>query len=73
MLKVLGYRDREIDKSLLRFHPILLPVGILLPVPCVYVAANAFFLVMVDFGVMLIDTYIETKSYLAAILLTAGC
>ena len=73
MLKVLGYRDRQIDKILLRSHHILLPIGILLSVPCVYVAADAFFLLMVDFGVMLIDTYIEAKSYLIAILLTSGC
>lgn len=73
MLKVLGYRDRQIDKILLRSHHVLLPIGILLSVPCVYVAADAFFLLMVDFGVMLIDTYIEAKSYLIAILLTSGC
>lgn len=36
-------------------------------------AANAFFLLMVDYGVMLIDTYIEPESYLISILLTAGC
>ncbi len=73
MLKVLGYRDRQINKIILRSHHILLPVGILLSVPCVYAAAKAFFLLMVDFGVMLIDTYIEPKSYLISILLTAGC
>lgn len=73
MLKVLGYRDRQINKIVLRSHHILLPVGILLSVPCVYAAAHAFFLFMVDFGVMLIDTYIEPESYLISILLTAGC
>ncbi len=73
MLKVLGYRDRQINKIVLGVHHILFPVGILLSVPCVYAAANAFFLLMVDYGVMLIDTYIEPESYLVAILLTAGC
>lgn len=73
MLKVLGYRDQQINKIVLRSHHILLPVGILLSVPCVYVAADAFFLLMVDYGVMLIDTYIEPKSYAVSILLTAGC
>ncbi len=73
MLKVLGYRDRQINKILLRSHHILLPVGILLSVPCVYVAADAFFLLMVDYGVMLIDTYIAPESYLISVLLTAGC
>ena len=73
MLKVLGYRDRQINKIVLGVHHVLFPIGILLSVPCVYAAANAFFLLMVDYGVMLIDTYIEPKSYLVSILLTAGC
>lgn len=73
MLKVLGYRDGQINKIVLRVHHVLLPAGILLSVPCVYVAAHAFFLLMVDYGVMLIDTYIEPKSYLISILLTSGC
>lgn len=73
MLKVLGYRDRQIHKIVLRSHHILLPIGILLSVPCVYVAADAFFLLMTDYGVMLIDTYIRPKSYLISIFLTTGC
>lgn len=73
MLKVLGYRDKQINRIILRSHHILLPVGILLSIPCVYAAAHAFFLLMVDYGVMLIDTYIEPKSYVISILLTAGC
>ena len=73
MLKVLGYRDKQINKIILRSHHILLPVGILLSIPCVYAAAYAFFLLMVDYGVMLIDTYIEPKSYVISIFLTGGC
>lgn len=73
MLKVLGYRDKQINKIILRSHHILLPVGILLSIPCVYAAAHAFFLLMVDYGVMLIATYIEPKSYVISILLTASC
>ena len=73
MLKVLGYRDSQINKIVLEVHHVLLPIGILLSVPCVYAAANAFFLLMVDYGVMLIDTYIEPESYVISILLTAGC
>lgn len=73
MLKVLGYRDNQINRIVLRSHHVLLPLGILLAVPCVYAAAHAFFLLMVDYGVMLIDTYIEPKSYIISILLTVGC
>lgn len=73
MLKVLGYRDKQINKIILRSHHILLPIGILLSIPCVYATAHAFFLLMVDYGVMLIDTYVEVKSYVISILLTVGC
>lgn len=73
MLKVLGYRDKQINKIILRSHHILLPIGILLSIPCVYAAAHAFFLLMVDYGVMLIDISIEAKSYVISILLTGGC
>ncbi len=73
MLKVLGYRDGQINKILLRVHHVLLPIGILLSVPCVYGAAHVFFLWLVDYGVMLMDTYIAPKSYLISILLTSGC
>lgn len=73
MLKVLGYRDKQINKIVLRAHHILLPIGILISIPCTYVTAHAYFLMMVDYGVMLIDTYISFKSYLISILLTVGC
>lgn len=73
MLKVLGYRDGQINKIILRSHHVLLPMGIVLSIPCVYAAARAFFLLMTDYGVMLIDIYIEAKSYVISILLTAGC
>lgn len=73
MLKVLGYRDREIDKIVLRAHHILLPLGIIAAIPCVYATSRVFFIWMVDYGVMLIDTYIEPESMVISILLTAGC
>lgn len=73
MLKVLGYRDKQINRIVLNSHHVLLPLGILLAVPCVYAAAHAFFLLMVDYGVMLIDTYIQPKTYIISILLTTGC
>lgn len=73
MLKVLGYGDKQINKIVLRAHHILLPIGILLSIPCTYAAAHAFFLMMVDYGVMLIDAYISFKSYFLSILLTVAC
>lgn len=73
MLKVLGYRDKQINRIVLRAHHVLLPLGMLLALPCVYGAANAFFLMMVDYGVMLMEVSIEPKSYIISILLTSGC
>ncbi len=73
MLKVLGYQDTQIDRIVLSSHHILLPVGILLSIPAVYAAARAFFLMMVDYGVMLMDTYVSPKSYIIAIGLTVLC
>lgn len=73
MLKVLGYDDRRIDRLILRSHHILLPLGILLSVPVTYGAARAFFLLMVDYGVMLMDVYVSPKSYCLSILLTSCC
>ncbi len=73
MLKVLGYQDKQIDRIVLTSHHILLPIGILLSVPAVYAAGDAFFLMMKDYGVMYIDTYIEPKSFVISIGLTALC
>ncbi len=73
MLKVLGYDDRRINRIVLRSHHILLPIGILLSIPFTYGAAHAFFLMMVDYGVMLMDVYVSPKSYVISIFLTMAC
>lgn len=73
MLKVLGYDDRRINRIVLRAHHALLPVGILLSVPVTYAVCGAFFKMMVDYGVLLIDSYISPKSYIIAIGMTAAC
>jgi putative ABC transport system permease protein len=73
MLKVLGYSDSKINKIVLSSHHILLPIGILLAVPAVYAACGVFFQMMIDYGVMLIDTYISPLSYAIAAALTVGC
>ena len=73
MLKVLGYRDNQINRIVLRSHHILLPVGILLSIPATFGACRAFFKLMVDYGVMLIDPYIAPQSYMFSFGLTALC
>lgn len=73
MLKVLGYDDRKINRIVLNCHHLLLPVGILLSIPAAYATDNAFFLMMVDYDVMLMDSYIAPKSYGISIGLTVLC
>ncbi len=73
MLKVLGYRDGQINRIVLDAHHVLLPIGILLAVPATFAAGSGFFRMMVDYGVMLMDAYIAPKSYVIAIGLTVLC
>lgn len=73
MLKVLGYRDGQINRIVLCSHHVLLPVGILLSVPAAYAACGIFFRMMVDYGVMLIDSYISPVSFVISIGLTLLC
>jgi putative ABC transport system permease protein len=73
MLKVLGYRDRQINRIVLNAHHILLPVGILLSIPAAFATADAFFRMMVDYGVMRMETYISPRSYVLSVGLTALC
>jgi putative ABC transport system permease protein len=73
MLKVLGYRDRQINRIVLNVHHILLPIGILLAIPATFAAADGFFRLMVDYGVMRMDIYISPRSYALSIGLTTLC
>ncbi len=73
MLKVLGYSDARINRIVLNAHHILLPIGILLSVPATYAVAHCFFLMMVDYGVMLMDAYVAPQSYVISIGLTVLC
>ncbi len=73
MLKVLGYNDRQIDKIVLSSHHILLPLGILLSIPAVYASMHAFFLMIVDYGVLMLKAHIGLASYAISIGLTAAC
>jgi putative ABC transport system permease protein len=73
MLKVLGYRDRQINRIVLNAHHILLPIGILLAIPAAIAVADADFRLMVDYGVMRMSVYVAPSSYVIAIGLTVLC
>lgn len=70
MLKVLGYDNKKINQIVLRINHILLPIGILLSIPAVFVSGNAIFKIYADTEGMLMTTYIAPKSYVIAIMLT---
>ena len=70
MLKVLGYRDRQIDRIVLNVHHLLLPIGIAVSIPAVYASCREFWVMFTDYGVMRMHTYISPKSYVLAIGLT---
>lgn len=70
MLKVLGYRNRQIDKSVLNVNHIFLPIGILLSIPAAYGVANYFFKLFADIDGILVTTSISLKSYLLSFALT---
>lgn len=64
MLKVLGYDDRKINQIVLRVNHILLPIGILLSVPCVFATVDFFFKYLADWIGTLVTSYIAPQSYL---------
>lgn len=70
MLKVLGYRNRQIDKIVLNVNHIFLPIGILLSIPAAYGVANYFFKLFADIDGILVTTSISLKSYLLSFALT---
>lgn len=70
MLKVLGYDDKKINQIVLRINHILLPIGIALSIPAVFISGNAIFKIYADTEGMLMTMDIAIKSYVITILLT---
>ena len=72
MLKVLGYTDRKIGRIVLSSNHVFLPLGILLSIPAAYVFCGLFFRMFADMMGMLASPYLELKSCIMAVVLTAG-
>ncbi|MDO5126811.1 MAG: FtsX-like permease family protein [Eubacteriales bacterium] len=70
MLKVLGYKDKQINKIVLRVNHIILPIGILISIPLVYLSCGGFFKILADYVGMMIKPYISFKSVIYAAVLT---
>lgn len=69
MLKVLGYKDRQINKIVLHINHILLPIGFLISIPPVFASTNLFMVFLADFMGSLPKTHIAPQSFLYTALL----
>lgn len=70
MLKVLGYKDKQINQIVLNINHILLPIGFLLSVPLVFASINWFMVFLADFISALPKAYIAPQSFIYTALLT---
>ena len=66
MLKVLGYRDKQINKIVLSVNHILLPIGFLVSIPLVFSSTNWFMVFLADFIGALPKAYIAPQSFVYA-------
>lgn len=64
MLKVLGYRDKQINQTVLRINHILLPIGIIVSIPLVFASTNWFMAWMAEFIGVLPKAYIAPQSFI---------
>lgn len=69
MLKVLGYKDKQINQIVLRINHILLPIGILVSIPLVFASTNGFMVFLADFIGVLPKAYIAPQSFVYNIIL----
>lgn len=63
MLKVLGYRDKQINQIVLRVNHILLPIGFLASIPLVFASINWFMVFLAEFIGVLPKAYIAPQSF----------
>lgn len=63
MLKVLGYRDKQINQIVLNVNHVLLPMGFLLSIPLVFASTNWFMVFLAGFMGVLPKTYVDPWSF----------
>lgn len=64
MLKVLGYKDKQINQIVLNVNHILLPIGFLVSIPLVFASTNWFLVFLAEFIGALPKAYIAPQSFL---------
>ena len=63
MLKVLGYKDKQINQIVLSVNHILLPIGFLVSIPLVFASTNWFMAFLAEFIGVLPKAYIAPESF----------
>ena len=69
MLKVLGYKDTQINQIVLSANHILLPIGFLVSIPLVFASTNWFMVFLAEFIGVLPKAYIAPQSFVYAAIL----
>lgn len=64
MLKVLGYKDKLINRIVLSVNHVLVPIGFVLSIPLVFASTNWFMAFLADFIGALPKAYIAPESFL---------
>jgi len=70
MLKVLGYRDKQINRIVLNVNHVLVPIGFLCSIPLVFASVNWFMAFLAEFMGALPKAYIAPQSFVYTAILT---
>lgn len=73
MLKVLGYRDREINRMVLNANNVLLPVGIAVGVVVSYFSVKLYFKSFAEMMGMIVPAILNPVSVVITALIVCGC
>ncbi len=73
MLKVLGYRDREINRMVLNANNVLLPVGIAVGVVVSYFSVKLYFESFAEIMGMIVPAILKPVSVVITALIVCGC
>lgn len=72
MLKVLGYKDKQINRIVLNVNHVLLPVGFVASIPLVFASTHWFLVFLASFIGVLPKAYIAPQSFVYTALLVCG-
>lgn len=73
MLKVLGYKNKEINRMVLNVNHMILPIGLIIGVPTVYLTCKLIFKIYAGEYGILIPTVINPVSIILTILVVCLC